>query len=306
MRTRYKLVLAGAAALLLFACPGRRDGSIEGTIVPPAAEVRVMAVQDGTTVSAADTDPANGSFRLSLPAGTYDVQVIIPSSPFPLTFPGVIVRAGETTTMPPIELSPAVGAGSIAGSVRPAGGATRVSLLYEGKERAAVSPDSTGRYSFPGLAPGRYSLQVSAPGYAQDRIELALDGSQSVDHSVQLFYVTAIEGVDWSAGTVRATGLGRFPRTAPNRTVAREMAKRAALADAQRKLLARINEIRIGPDRRLSDAAEKKIWTVRIQGFVQGYRVAAERDRDDGVELDLELPLSGAGGLSSVAGELPR
>jgi hypothetical protein len=41
-------------------------------------------------------------------------------------------------------------------------------------------------------------------------------------------------------------------------------------------------------------------YVERLQGYLRGYRIAAERDLDGGrVEVELELPLTGPGGLSS-------
>ena len=40
-------------------------------------------------------------------------------------------------------------------------------------------------------------------------------------------------------------------------------------------------------------------YSERIQGFVNGYKVVSERELGDGrIEVNLELPLTGASGLS--------
>jgi hypothetical protein len=42
----------------------------------------------------------------------------------------------------------------------------------------------------------------------------------------------------------------------------------------------------------------------RIQGFLKGYRVVSEREREDGrIEIILELPLTGPAGLSRYIAE---
>jgi hypothetical protein len=77
------------------------------------------------------------------------------------------------------------------------------------------------------------------------------------------------------------------------------MAKRAALADAQRNLLRAIQQIRIDSRRDVKSAmADKKVAT-RIEGFMKGYALVSERELDGGrIETILELPLSGPSGLS--------
>jgi hypothetical protein len=39
---------------------------------------------------------------------------------------------------------------------------------------------------------------------------------------------------------------------------------------------------------------------VRLQGFIQGYKTIGEREIDGGIEVELEIPLSGANGLTRV------
>ncbi len=78
------------------------------------------------------------------------------------------------------------------------------------------------------------------------------------------------------------------------------MAKRAAIADGQRNLLRIIEEIKTGPDTKLITVVGEKKYTETLSGFLQGYRVASERDLDGGrIEVELELPLTGPGGLST-------
>lgn len=55
--------------------------------------------------------------------------------------------------------------------------------------------------------------------------------------NIRLLYFSTVRGVDWSLGIIRATGTGQPPPTATNATTRREMAKCAALVDAQRTLL---------------------------------------------------------------------
>jgi len=197
-------------------------------------------------------------------------------------------------------LASSKGSAVISGKVRSAAPGTRVALLAEGVERASVNASSEGNYEFEGLPAGRYTLQISSPGYANDSVAIGVSDNQRANQDIRLLYITAIEGIDWNAGTIRSRGIGLPPKQAPTPTVKREMAKRAAVADAERNLLRIIELINVGPDQKFIAALGGKNFSQKLQGYLQGYRLAAERDLDGGkIEVELELPLTGPGGLSS-------
>jgi hypothetical protein len=284
----------------LTACPAKKEGAIEGVVVPPSAGIRIGVEQQGRTISSVEVNAQDGKFKISLQAGTYDIKVTSLSSPFPLSLPGILVKPAETTTLSPIALAPSKGSAVITGKVQAAAAGTRVALLAEGVERASVNTSSEGKYEFEGLPAGRYTLQVSSPGYANDSVALGVSDDQKAIQDIRLLYITAIEGIDWNAGKIRSRGIGLPPKQAPTPTVKREMAKRAAVADAERNLLRIIELINVGPDQKLIVALGEKNYTQKLQGYLQGYRVATERDMDGGkIEVELELPLTGPGGLSS-------
>jgi hypothetical protein len=296
-------IIAGCMILLcvmLTACPAKKDGAIEGMVLPPSAGIRIIVEQLGKTISSMEVNPQDGKFKISLPAGTYDIKVTSPSSSFPLSLPGIVVKPAETTTLSTISLAPSKGSSVITGKVQAAAAGTRVALLAEGVERASVNTSSEGKYEFEGLPAGRYTLQVSSPGYANDSVAIGVSDNQKTSQDIRLLYITAIEGIDWNAGKIRSRGIGLPPKQAPTPTVKREMAKRAAVADAERNLLRIIELISVGPDQKFIAALGEKTYTQKLQGYLQGYHVATERDMDGGkVEVELELPLTGPGGLSS-------
>jgi hypothetical protein len=284
---------------VLSACRARQDGMIEGTIVPPNAGARITATQNGRTIMTAGARMEDGKFRMMLPPGTYDISVTVASAPFPMTFPGITVEQGKTTVIPRIDFSRPSGNAVLSGRISPGGTGTRVTLLYEGMERASVNAAADGKYEFTGLPEGMYTMQVSAPDYARDAVEVNIADHARATQNIRLLYVSTVSGVDWTAGTIRATGTGLPPRTAANATIRREMAKRAALADAQRNLLKIIEQIKAGPNQSLKAFLGDNKYAQKIQGFVQGYRVTAERELSDGkVEIELQLSLTGPGGLS--------
>jgi len=298
-RYRIAVTFAVLVGLSLTACPSKQDGAIEGTVVPPTAGIQIAATQSGAVVKAVEADIETGNFTMALAPGTYDVKVTTPTSPFPLTFPAVVVQPAKTTTLPFIELESGAASSSLAGAIAPGGADTHITLLYEGKERAGIRTDSDGAYEFTGLAAGRYALRVNAPGYAQDTVELSIPARQRAQQNVRLLYISNVDGVDWTAGTIRALGTGLPPKKAPNATIRRAMAKRAALADGQRNLLRAIEQIKVNPDQTLKTLMNEKRYTVQVQGFIKGYRIVEERQGDAGrIEVILELPLTGAGGLA--------
>jgi hypothetical protein len=89
------------------------------------------------------------------------------------------------------------------------------------------------------------------------------------------------------------------PPNASNETVRREMAKRAALADAQRNMLTTISQIRIYADHTVKSAMRSKDVAVKIAGFLRGVTIVSERELENGkFEVVQELPLTGPAGLT--------
>jgi hypothetical protein len=290
--------------LLSFACQTKRDGSIEGTIVPLGVTANISAVKDGKTVMAVSAGAQDGKFKLVLPAGTYAINVATPASLYPLNFNGIIVKPGETTTLPPIELAPVMGKATLSGRVIPPSPGSSIKLLSEGQERAAVQTDKDGKYEFKELPAGTYLLQASAPGHADDATQVVIAENQNIEQNAVLFPIVAINGVDWASGKIRSTGVGLPPQNATNETVRRAMAQRAALADAQRNMLRTIEQIRLDSTKDVKTAMNDKNFALKIQGFIKGYTVISDRDLDGGkVEVILELPLTGTAGLSRYISE---
>jgi len=302
--SRQILVLALVSIVALFACRSKQDGSIEGSIVPPGTPARITALQDGKEMLTVPAGGQDGKFKLVLAAGNYSINVSVPGSPHPLRFDGISVRPGEMTVLPPIQLMPSSGTGVLSGKVTPPRPGARITLMYEGKERAAVQTDHDGRYEFKELAAGSYVVQANAPGHADDAVPVVITDNQKTEQNAVLLPIASVNGVDWTSGKIRATGIGLPPQNAANKTVSREMAKRAALADAERNLLRTIEQIHIDADRDVKAAMGNKKVERKIQGFIKGHTIVSERELDDGrYEVILELPLSGPSGLSRYIAE---
>jgi hypothetical protein len=287
------LVLSSAAG------SAPQDGAIEGTLDPPEASVHVSALQDGRTIATVNAGGQKGLFRLGLAAGTYTIIVSAPVSSFPIRLDAVVVKPGETTALPPILIIPGSGKAVLYGRVIPPQPDSEVALYSGGTERAAARTDREGRYEFRELPAGEYEVRASAPGHVQDRAPVAIPENQRVQQTSVLLPIVATDGVDWTAGKIRATGTGDRPQHAENAAQARAMAQRAAIADGQRNLLRMVEQIKIDGQRSVRTLMNTRSGAERIQGFIKGSAVVSERQLEDGsVEVIMELPLTGAGGLS--------
>ncbi len=284
---------------LFFSCTRNHSGAIAGRVVSPPAGTSITALQHGTAIASAAITSQDGTFIMVLPAGTYDISVSSPASPFPLQFPGIIVEPDKTATLPPLDLAPPSGHAALSGRIFPVGLGAKISLILDGRERASVIADTEGRFRFTDLPAGTYILQAKADTYAADSVTVTVEQDQSVILNMGLFYQTAIDGVDWASGKIRVFGEGIPPAGAPNDTIRREMARRAALADAQRNVLKVIEQIRVGPDQTLKSFWGDRKYTTIIHGFVQGYAIRSEHETSGGaMRIELELPLTGEHGLS--------
>jgi hypothetical protein len=275
-----------------------QDGAIEGTLDPPDASAQVSAIQEGKAIAAVNAGGQNGTFRLGLAAGTYTIIVTAPVSSFPIRLDNIVVKPGETTALPPPRIIPGSGKAVLAGRIFPPRLA-EVRLIHEGKERAAVRTDQEGQYEFKELPAGTYEVRATAPGHADDVAPVVIPENQRVQQTAVLLPIVSTDGVDWTAGKIRAAGVGSPPTNAENAAQARAMTQRAAIADAQRNLLRTIEQIKIDGGRSVGTMMRNKSVAERIQGFVKGYTMVSERQLEGGrIEVILELPLTGPSGLS--------
>jgi hypothetical protein len=114
--------------------------------------------------------------------------------------------------------------------------------------------------------------------------------------------------IDWSGKTVRARGAGVLDPGNTDRSLARQMAERAATVVAQRNLLEIIKGIRVDSDSRVQDAmaASDSVFP-RVEAIVKGagQRGPARYDSVGGiVEVELECDLYGEGGVEGAVAPL--
>ncbi len=295
-------VLISFLLFVLTGCPSGPEGILQGSVVRPSPGVRLSVEEGGKVVSEVTFTSGAGAFRIPLSAGSYEVRVATRSSTGSVVLSGIRVRSGETTNLAPITVAPEEhGSGTVAGTVRPPGIAARVSLFRDGTERASVAAARSGRFRFRRLPAGHYTIKASAAGYSCDSAEVEVSGNRTTKEVFRLLYMTDIDGIDWTAGMVRARGVGHPSWQAPTPAIRHAMAKEAAVADAERNLLNIVGQIRLGPDTRLSETLRTGAAAAKLQGFLREYRIVADRELNAGkVEVELELPLTGPDGLSSL------
>jgi len=290
--------------LLLFACTSRQVGTLKGTVIPSEPGAQITLVKNGKTVIVVNTAAIDGTFSATVKTGIYTVMITSPASTLPVTITDVLIKAGETTLVPPVNMTAQAGRAVVTGRITPVCPGTKVKLMCEGKERAAAHIGADGKYEFSELPAGNYAIQAEAPGYAEDTSPLNISSDQKKEQNVLLLPITETAGVDWASGRIRAIGHGLPPAQATNSTVRREMTKRAALSDAQRNLLKIVENIRINSTTDIKIYIKDANHAERVQGYLRGYTVASETERDDGsIDIILELPLTGPAGLSRTITE---
>ena len=296
---RINTFLSTVLFLLIIACTPGPTGTLKGTVSPSEPRAQITISQNVKPVVSVNSAPVDGTFSVHLKAGVYTIMITSATSTIPVTITNVTIKTGETTLLPPVNLAVQAGNAVVTGRITPAAPGTKVKLILEGKERAAAQVGVDGRYEFSELPAGNYAIQAEAPGYAGDTTPLVVSPDRKTEQNVLLLPITTTTGVDWTSGMIRATGHGVPPVQSSNSTVRHEMAKRAALSDAQRNLLKIIENIRIGSHLDIKTYMRDKVHAERIQGFIRGYSVASEMEHDDGsIDIVLELPLTGPSGLS--------
>jgi hypothetical protein len=100
--------------------------------------------------------------------------------------------------------------------------------------------------------------------------------------------------VDWQGQVIKATGSGAPDMRSLSPAQARLGAEKAAQLDAFRNLIAQAKGIHISSDKTVGDAMAKDEVKGRVEGVVKGFKVVKKRYySDQGVEMDVEVPLSG-------------
>lgn len=123
---------------------------------------------------------------------------------------------------------------------------------------------------------------------------LALLFSTSAFADDYVEWVGANSGVNWSAGQAKAEGAGIGPDGAPP-SMARMMACRAAVLDAQRNLLESIQGVRVEGTTIIANMmVESDTIKTTVNGTLEGAQVVKRTPHDDGsCIVEMTAPLSG-------------
>jgi len=100
--------------------------------------------------------------------------------------------------------------------------------------------------------------------------------------------------VDWQGQVIKATGSGAPDMRSLSPAQARLGAEKAAQLDAFRNLIAQAKGIHISSEKTVGEAMARDEVKGRVEGVVKGFKVVKKRYySDQGVEMDVEVPLSG-------------
>lgn len=174
---------------VLYVSAEASSGIIEGTVspadVPAMASVLVDDMGDDDPsndfVVSAYTDE-NGAFALwGVPAGTYEVMVTPTDENSDYSggsAADVVVTNGEITTIAePIEmmLKPA----TITGTVSGLADGVKATVSINDSANTSVETGDAGAYEITGIAPGEYTVTISAEGYVSQEFNVTLDPDET-------------------------------------------------------------------------------------------------------------------------------
>jgi hypothetical protein len=106
--------------------------------------------------------------------------------------------------------------------------------------------------------------------------------------------IVVLERLKTASIIFRATGEGIYPEDSSMSLAQKKlMAKRAAIVDAYRKLLEKVNEIEVNSESKLEDLLIKHDEvTAKVSGFIRGAQIVDVRTERDGVvEVDVMMEL---------------
>lgn len=146
---------------------------------------------------------------------------------------------------------------------------------------------------FRNVPQGSRSIIITAQGYemVQESVYLTDDRSITIPLTPKKEFLQRLKNATL---TVEATGEGVYPED-PSLSLVRKklMAKRAATIDAYRKLLEKVNEIKINSESKMKDLLiQHDEVSAKVSGFISGAKIIEVRDKQEGiVEVDVMIKL---------------
>ena len=137
--------------------------TISGTISPAAGGGRAIVRLTGASSASATADGSGNYIFTGLANGSYTVT---PSSAGYTVSPSsqaVTINAGNATG---VNFASTATTYTISGTISPTAGGSGAVVTLSGAFSATTTSDSSGNYTFPGLASGAYTVTPSNDGYA--------------------------------------------------------------------------------------------------------------------------------------------
>ncbi|HEX2571262.1 MAG TPA: carboxypeptidase regulatory-like domain-containing protein [Polyangia bacterium] len=161
---------AGEVEIRLPSAAGRVTGVVRDEHGFPVANAQVMLTGQGAEQLEAISD-ARGEFSFTgASVGPFALRVVAPGHPV-LTRTGIAVGEDVQVTL--------VSGGGVSGEVRDGRGQVpeglRLTVADASGEGRSVKVDGRGRFTVPGLAAGRATLHVTAPGYLPVTLPLSIN-----------------------------------------------------------------------------------------------------------------------------------
>jgi hypothetical protein len=179
--------------------------TISGSITPAAsgAGAAVALTQNGTAVANATADGSGNYSFPGIPNGTYTVAPAKSGFGFSPTSQNVTVN-GTNQTVPAFTATQVTW--TVSGTVTPTAAGVGTLLTLSGTASAAVTANTSGNYTFAGLANGSYVITPSKSGFTFSPASLPVSVSGANVTGVN-FTATAVP--TWSiSGTVTPASLG--------------------------------------------------------------------------------------------------
>jgi hypothetical protein len=144
--------------------PTGQTFAISGTVTPAPSATTTISLSG--TASATTTAATNGTYSFSgLAAGTYAVTPSASGFGFNPTTQAAIITTSDITGLNFVAAAQTSPTFSLSGTISPASAGSGAAVVLTGPVGATATANSSGGYSFPGLANGTYSVTPSKSGF---------------------------------------------------------------------------------------------------------------------------------------------
>ena len=145
--------------------PGQTTFAISGTVSPTPSATTTLSLSGAS--SATTTAASNGTYSFSgLAAGTYAVTPSATGFGFNPTTQAAVITSSDVTGLNFISAAQTSPTFTLYGTISPASAGSGAAVVLTGPVGATATANSSGSYSFPGLANGTYSVTPTKSGFA--------------------------------------------------------------------------------------------------------------------------------------------